>query len=237
MTKQSILVVDDHKEITELIYHYLVEFGFDVVTKNNPREVFAAVEQQKPDLVILDIMMPGMDGIEVCKELRKTSNLPILFLSSRKDDVDKVLALGVGGDDYITKPFSPRELVARVQAHLRRNSLLLPLVQQQPASLKFENMEIDPDTHIVTAYGNTINLSAKEFDLLFQLASYPNRLFNSEQLFEIIWGGDSLGDLRTVMVHLSTLRRKIEKDPANPAFISTIRGVGYKFIGQPQGQD
>lgn len=238
MSGQTILVIDDQEEIGELISHYLMADGFKTVVMNDPFDIFKKIEQHRPSLIILDIVLPGTDGIEICRELRKTTHIPVIFISSKKDDIDKILALGVGGDDYVTKPFSPRELVARVKAHLRRSAPTTIRANNRATNpLKFENLIIDPESHSVTVYGNNITLSAKEFELLLHLARHPNRMFNSEELFNKIWGMDHMGDLRTVMVHISTLRKKIEQDPANSRFIVTIRGVGYKFIGRPLNED
>jgi DNA-binding response OmpR family regulator len=240
MIKEKILIVDDQAEINELIQHYLTHDGYDVISTLQPLSSLSLVKEEKPDLIILDVLMPDMDGIELCRELRKITHVPILFISCRVEDIDKIVALDVGGDDYITKPFSPRELVARVKAHLRRNEIMHQFHSQAPttqepnlsSSLIFENIEINPDTHMVISHGHNVMLSAKEFALLHHLARSPHRIYSIEQLFEIIWGSDSLGDTRTVMVHISNLRKKIEINPANPQYILTIRGVGYKFIGQ-----
>jgi DNA-binding response OmpR family regulator len=173
--------------------------------------------------------MPGQDGMEVCRELRKTTTNPILFVSCKDDDIDKIVALGVGGDDYITKPFSPGELIARVKAHLRRNTMIENNKPEENPALEYPGLSIVPATHTVIVNGRQVALSAKEFKILFQLAQNPNRVFKNEQLFNMIWDADSIGDTRTVMVHISNLRKKIEEDPANPRYILTLRGVGYKF--------
>jgi DNA-binding response OmpR family regulator len=232
MASEHILVVEDDSEISEVIYQYLDRDGFKVSSTNNAKDALDLLHEKKPDLIILDILLPDMDGIELCKELRKITAVPIIFISCKTDEIDKILALGVGGDDYLTKPFSPRELVARVKAHLRRNVLpLVPPQEDESLSLKYLDLEIDPSTHTVKVDQRAVNLSAKEFKLLHHLALNPNRVFNNDQLFNLIWGTDSMGDTRTVMVHISNLRKKIEIDPSNPKFVSTIRGVGYKFIG------
>jgi DNA-binding response OmpR family regulator len=232
MAGEHILVVEDDSEISEVIYQYLDRDGFKVSSTNNAKDALDLLHEVKPDLIILDILLPDMDGIELCKELRKTTAVPIIFISCKTDEIDKILALGVGGDDYLTKPFSPRELVARVKAHLRRNVLpLVPPQENKSLSLKYADLEMDPSTHTVIVDQRAINLSAKEFELLHHLALNPNRVYNNDQLFNLIWGTDSMGDTRTVMVHISNIRKKIEKDPSSPKFVSTIRGVGYKFIG------
>lgn len=227
--KEKILVVDDEQEIVELIMIYLQKEGFEVITCDRGDEVLRHIDEHQPDLIILDVLLPGLDGIEACREIRKHSNVPIIFISCKSDDMDIILGLGVGGDDYMVKPFSPGHLVARVKAHLRRNTMLQ--TWQQDDKLTFEGLEINLTSHQVFAHGQEIQLSSKEFDLLALLAKHPMKVFKIDELYEKIWGSDSLGDTRTLMVHISNLRKKIEKDAANPTFIVTIRGVGYKFAG------
>lgn len=229
MAGEKILVVDDEAEITELISLYLTKNGFHVVTAETGEQAIELTRTIKPDLIILDILLPGLDGIEVCQELRKDNNVPILFLSCKSEDTDKVLGLTVGGDDYITKPFSPSELLARIKAHLRRNRLLNTAHKQEKSLLTFPGLVIDLDSHVVLVNGAPVILSAKEFQLLALLAQNPNKIFSIEQLFKALWSYQSFGDTRTVMVHISNLRKKIEKDPSNPDYIHTVRGVGYKF--------
>ncbi|MFD2672989.1 response regulator [Marinicrinis sediminis] len=228
MTSEKILIVDDETDILELISLYLMKEGFEVVTCQEGDQVLDMLAQHQPDLLILDVLLPGMDGIEVCRSIRKISHIPILFISCKSDDLDVILGLGVGGDDYIPKPFSPSQLVARVKAHLRRHSMIEPN-QTQPDVLIFDGLEIHLSSHSVIVQQEEVNLSSKEFDLLVLLASHPKKVFKIDQLYEEIWGSDSLGDTRTLMVHISNLRKKIETDPANPVYIITIRGVGYKF--------
>jgi DNA-binding response OmpR family regulator len=230
MARETILIVDDEAEIIELISLYLEREGYEVISATNGLQVFDLVHQYKPDLIILDILLPGIDGIEVCRQLRKTNNTPILFISCKSEDIDIILGLSMGGDDYITKPFSPSQLVARVKAHLRRNSLI-DQQKEDPQRLFFPGLEIDLVSHIVTVGGQPISLSAKEFDLLSLLAKTPNRVYRIEHLFELVWSLDSLGDPRTLIVHISNLRKKIEPNPAEPRYIITVRGVGYKFSG------
>jgi DNA-binding response OmpR family regulator len=229
MAGEKILVADDDPEINELICLYLQKEGFKVISVDNGTAVFDKVREHQPKLIILDILMPGQDGMEVCRELRKTTTNPILFVSCKDDDIDKIVALGVGGDDYITKPFSPGELIARVKAHLRRNTMIENNKPEENPALEYPGLSIVPATHTVIVNGRQVALSAKEFKILFQLAQNPNRVFKNEQLFNMIWDADSIGDTRTVMVHISNLRKKIEEDPANPRYILTLRGVGYKF--------
>jgi DNA-binding response OmpR family regulator len=186
------------------------------------------MEQFSPDLVILDILLPGMDGIEICRKLRQTYSTPILFISCKSEDMDIILGLSIGGDDYVTKPFSPSQLVARVKAHLRRKQQL-DQEKEELRQLSFPGLEIDLLTRNVWVNGSLIPLSSKEFDLLALLAKKPNRVVPIQHLYKEAWGVDSNGDTRTLLVHISNLRKKIEKDPADPVFIQTVRGVGYKF--------
>ncbi|MNI08641.1 Transcriptional regulatory protein YycF [compost metagenome] len=230
MSGEKILIVDDEPEIVELISLYLIREGYEVISANNGHQVFDIVIQQQPDIIILDIVLPGMDGIEVCRQLRKTHNTPILFISCKSEDIDIILGLSMGGDDYITKPFSPSQLVARVKAHLRRNSII-DQQKEDPQRLLFPGLEIDLISHLVKVNGQSISLSAKEFDLLSLLAKTPNRVYKIEHLFELVWSLNSLGDPRTLIVHISNLRKKIEPNPAEPRYIITVRGVGYKFNG------
>jgi len=231
----TILVVDDEPEITELIAMYLSRESFDVHTADNAADALALVDRLKPDMVILDIQLGPMDGIEVCRRIRERSDMPILFVSCKDDDTDIIHGLEVGGDDYVTKPFSPRQLVARVHAHLRRQGLLnagSARENEEPAILSFEGLTIDCDGYTVERDGTAVALSAKEFELLTFLARHPGKAYQLDELYRIIWGADSMGDTRTLMVHISNLRKKIEPDPANPAYIQTVRGVGYKFTAK-----
>ena len=227
MAKEKILIVDDEYDIRHLIYRYLTKEQYTVITAENGNRAIELLKSENPDLVVLDIFLPDIDGFEVCQELRKFSNTPIIFLSSKSDDMDKILALGLGGDDYITKPFSLSELAARIKAHLRRNRLLIADNGRQ--TLNFPGLKIDLTKLMVYVTDKPITLSAKEFQLLTTLAQNPNRLYSTEQLFDLIWGRDNLGDTITVAVHISNLRKKIEEDPANPTYILTIRNMGYKF--------
>ncbi|TDF92199.1 response regulator transcription factor [Paenibacillus piri] len=228
MSGEKILIVDDEPEIVELIRLYLVREGYEVWSTDNGPQAFEYMEQFAPDLVILDILLPGMDGIEICRQLRKSYSIPILFISCKTEDMDIILGLSIGGDDYVTKPFSPGQLVARVKAHLRRKQQS----EQQKEELRqltFPGLDIDLLTRNVWMGGSLVPLSSKEFDLLALLAKKPNRVVPIQHLYKEAWGVDSNGDTRTLLVHISNLRKKIEKDPAEPAYIHTVRGVGYKF--------
>lgn len=229
MQGKKILVVDDETEINQLISLYLMKEGFKVNTLEHGNQVIKFVKTQKPDLIILDILLPGLDGIELCRELRKFTQIPILFVSCKTDDMDIILSLEVGGDDYITKPFSPGQLVARVKANLRRNLLLTNPLKEREDKLVYKGLEINLANHHVMLEGADISLSSKEFDLLVIMAQNPHRVFKIDDLYQRIWGSDSFGDTRTLIVHISNLRKKIEPDITKPKYIITVRGVGYKF--------
>ena len=230
MRREKILIVDDEVEIIELICLYLAREGYQTLTAYDGYGAIDMVDKSKPDLIILDIQLPDLDGFEVCLELRKVTKAPILFLSCKSEDLDKILGLGVGGDDYITKPFSPGEMVARVKAHLRRSRM-----QSEPVTvehtLQFGDLTIDPKSFTVRLAGEVVTLSAKEYQLLLLLAKNPDRVYSLDQLFTQVWESPSIGDPRTVMVHISNVRKKIEPDPAHPTYIVTVRGGGYKFNG------
>lgn len=230
MAGELILVVDDEEMIRELVYYCLVKDGFRVITTGDAFSAFELVRTQKPDLIILDILLPGMDGIEICRKLRKENEVPIIFLTSKGDSSDIILGLGVGGDDYIIKPFIPGEMVARVKARLRRSAMRdTTNIQEGQKLIKYPGLEIDLDGHIVKVNGSTVTLAPKEFEILALMAKRPNRVFRNEQLLELLWQSKDLTDNRTIPVHISRLRKKIEKDPNNPVYILTVRGVGYRF--------
>ncbi|PYI52159.1 response regulator transcription factor [Paenibacillus flagellatus] len=233
MRREKILIVDDETEIGELICLYLAKEGYQTITALDGYGAIDMVEKQKPDLIILDIQLPDLDGFEVCLELRKKTKAPIIFLSCKSDDLDKILGLGVGGDDYITKPFSPGEMVARVKAHLRRSRMLVEPSSDGQEPLRYGELAIEPRSFTVKLRGEPVPLSAKEYQLLLLLAQHPNRVFSLDQLFTQVWESPSIGDPRTVMVHISNIRKKIEPDPAQPTYIVTVRGGGYKFNGAP----
>lgn len=234
MSGIKVLVVDDDADIREVIRLYLENNGISVLLAGEGSTAIQVVAEQQPNLIILDVMLPGIDGFEVCQAIRKRSDVPILFLSAKEDDMDKIVGLGIGGDDYITKPFSPAVLVAKVKAHLRRSRLLAQgnfLENEQRVNvLEFSGLSIDMDSCVVKVDDAPIALSTKEYHLLCYLATRPNHVCSVEQLFDSIWGEEALGDYRTVMVHISNLRRKIERDPIKPQYIMTVRGFGYKFI-------
>jgi two-component system alkaline phosphatase synthesis response regulator PhoP len=235
MQSATILVVDDEPPILDLIASYLRADGFTVHTAQDGPAALAQARVVRPDLIVLDVMLPGMDGLEVCRRIQQEFDVYVLMLTARAEEIDKIVGLSVGADDYLTKPFSPRELVVRVKAILRRSRSLGPRnaqhIPERPA-LRFEDLVIDPDTREVWHEGDQIDLTPREFELLYALAEQPGRVFNRDQLLERIWGHDFAGIDRVVDVHIGLLRRKIEDDPANPAIIQTVRGVGYKFVGR-----
>ncbi len=229
MVGEKVLIVDDEKELLDLLSLNLEHEQLNVMTAQNGRQALQLIAEEGPDLVILDICLPDIDGIELCQEIRRSSIVPIIFLSGKSEDIDKIIGLSVGGDDYITKPFCADELIARVKAKLRRARLNQPTSDRKKRALKFPGLEIDPDSHAIILDNTTVYASTREIQLLTLLARNPNRVFHQDLLFELIWDAADLSDTRTVAVHISNLRKKIEKDPARPRFIITVRGAGYKF--------
>ena len=225
MSQQTILVVDDEKRIVKLLRAYLEEANYRVVTAPNGREALFVARHEKPDLVVLDLMMPEMDGWEFTRRYRQEGNVPIIILTARVEDMDKILGLELGADDYVTKPFSPREVVARVRAVLRRAGAA-PVV---PDLLRAGDLTLDRDAHVVTLAGEPVELTPTEFDLLAALMSRPGHVFGRLDLLEAAQGDAFEGYERTVDVHIKNLRRKIEADPKNPDHIHTVFGVGYKL--------
>ncbi|HJZ47904.1 MAG TPA: response regulator transcription factor [Roseiflexaceae bacterium] len=236
MQSATILVVDDEPPILDLIVSYLRADGFSVHTAQDGPAALAQARAVRPDLIVLDVMLPGMDGMEVCRRIQQEFDVYILMLTARAEEIDKIVGLSVGADDYLTKPFSPRELVMRVKAILRRSRALGPrpaaLRAPERPALRFDELVIDPDTREVWHEDSQIELTPREFDLLYALAEQPGRVFNRDQLLERVWGHDFAGIDRVVDVHIGLLRRKLEDDPANPTVIQTVRGVGYKFVGR-----
>ena len=219
-TKKRILIVEDEQSIAELEKDYLELSDFEVVIANNGTDGLGLAMSEDFDLYILDIMLPGMDGFEICERIREISNAPILMVSARKEDIDKIRGLGLGADDYITKPFSPSELVARVKAHMSRYARLVSSNAEPNDELEIRGIKID-----LTAR----RVFVKEFDLLVFLAKHPNRVYTKEELFKEIWEMDSVGDIATVTVHIKKIREKIEYNTSKPQYIETIWGVGYRF--------
>lgn len=223
-----VLVVDDEHEICDLLQMYLEQEGYRVHCVHDGIAALDAVSQFQPDIILLDILLPKLGGIEVCSHLRRQNDVPILFISCKGEDVDKIIALGIGGDDYVVKPFSPREVVARVKALMRRRRQLLA-----PNEIVYGNLRIDLSGRIVYAKGKKVRLSGTEFELLCLLARNPGVIYSAEEIFRKLWVNEPIEDTRTVMVHISNLRKKIESEPARPNCIITVWGAGYKFNGAP----
>ncbi|TVZ00562.1 DNA-binding response regulator [Trebonia kvetii] len=225
-----VLVVDDEPHIRTVLRGYLEAAGFAVSEAVDGAAAVDEVRRDPPDLVLLDVMLPGRDGLEVLREVRTFSDVYVILVTARTEEIDKLLGLGVGADDYITKPFSPREVAARVKAVLRRDRG--PREVAGPV-LRFEGLTIDKDAREVRVDGAAVNLSALEFDVLAALAEAPGRVFSRRQLLEGVWGYDFFGDERVVDVHIRGLRSRLGDDAGNPRLIATVRGVGYKFAGRP----
>ena len=225
----TVLVVDDEQPLVDLVATYLRREGFHVLTAHDGPSAVAEARRSTLDLLVLDVMLPGFDGLEVMRQIRQFSSAYILLLTARTDELDRIIGLTVGADDYMTKPFSPRELVARVRALLRRPRALAGIADAPP--LRFDELMIDPAAHLVTRGGTPVALTPLEFNLLATLASRPGVVFTRGQLLERVWDGAFYGDEHVVDVHLSNLRKKLEADPAQPRWIQTVRGVGYRFHG------
>lgn len=229
MAEYSILVVDDDKEIAELVEIHLLGDGYRVFKAYSAREGLSILEKEHMDLVILDIMMPGIDGLTLCKMIREQSNLPIIMLSAKATDKDKIVGLSTGADDYVIKPFNPLELTARVKSQLRRYTTLNPESQKEPAGeLSVGPLLINRDSHSVLSYGKSVKLTPIEFDILYLLASNAGRVFSTDEIFERVWNERMYEANNTVMVHIRRLREKIELDSGNARIIETVWGVGYK---------
>ena len=226
--KNKILIVEDDPNILEALKYNLAKEGYDTLTSIDGTQAVEAARATKPDLIILDIMLPKMSGFEVCRILRKEMDVPIIMLTARDDEIDKVTGLDLGADDYMTKPFSMRELMARVRAMLRRMEVKTVIPE---TVAKFGDLEIDTSHHVITRAGVTLNLSPKEFDLLVFLAANKSLVFSRDQLLEKVWGYEYTGDTRTIDVHIRWLREKIENNSEEPKRLITVRGVGYKFEG------
>lgn len=233
MAGEKILVVDDEAVVQKLITHYLTREGFQVITAGTGYTAMEIIRRERPDLIILDILLPELDGLEICREIRSETDVPIIFLTSKSKTMDIAIGLGVGGDDYIKKPFDPLEMVARVKAHLRRHRQLRTAREagEQKKVLDFPGLRIDLVNRFVEVNGSSVALTAREFSLLAVLAGTPNRFYSAEQLMELVWKNRESVDYRSLMVHISNLRKKIEEDPANPKYIVSVRGFGYKFCG------
>ena len=225
MAKELVLVVDDEPNIVSLLKYSLEQQGFEVIYASDGNEAIQLARREHPDLILLDIMLPGQTGIDVTRTLRKESKVPIIMVTAKGEEIDKVLGLEMGADDYVPKPFSPRELVARVKAVLRRTSDHT----EEKDEIAFDNLSINLVKHEVRKNGQVVELKPKEFDLLRLMATNPGKVFTRDFLLEQLWGYDYLGDTRTVDVHMRRLRQKIEDDPSNPRQLKTVHGIGYKF--------
>ncbi len=224
-----ILIIEDEEAIADLEKDYLELSGFEVEIRTNGNDGLEAGLNEDFDLIVLDLMLPGVDGFEICKEIREKKNLPIIMVSAKKEDIDKIRGLGLGADDYITKPFSPSELVARVKAHLARYERLTSAQLEHNDIIEIRGIKIDKTARRVWVDGEEKAFTGKEFDLLTFLAEHPNHVYSKDELFREIWDMDSIGDIATVTVHIKKIREKIEFDSANPQYIETIWGVGYRF--------
>jgi two-component system alkaline phosphatase synthesis response regulator PhoP len=227
---KRILIVEDDRGIAELERDYLEASDFGVeIADDGPTGLQKALDEDYA-LIVLDIMLPGMDGFQICREIRNKKNVPILMVSARREDIDKIRGLGLGADDYVIKPFSPSELVARVKAHIARYERLTgDTGPQERKTIQAGELEIQVETHRVFSKGKEVTLTNREFEVLVFLASNPDIVFSKNRIFEKVWGMDALGDTATVMVHINRIREKIEPDPANPIYIETVWGAGYRF--------
>ncbi|MBE5896366.1 MAG: response regulator transcription factor [Lachnospiraceae bacterium] len=224
-----VLIIEDEQAIAELEKDYLELSGFDVVVENDGAKGCEIALAEDFDIFVLDLMLPGMDGYDICKAIREEKNTPILMVSAKKDDIDKIRGLGLGADDYITKPFSPSELVARVKAHLARYERLVGSARELNDIVEIRDIKIDKSARRVWIRGEETAFTTKEYELLLFLAENPNRVYSKQELFQEIWDMDSVGDIATVTVHIKKIREKIELDTTKPQYIETIWGVGYRF--------
>ncbi|EAK8912144.1 response regulator transcription factor [Listeria monocytogenes] len=235
MAEKKILVVDDEKPIADIVKFNLNKEGFDVYCAYEGDEALELVEEVQPDLILLDIMLPGRDGIEVCREVRKKYDMPIIMVTAKDSEIDKVIGLELGADDYVTKPFSNRELIARVKANLRRHSQVSSNAaeEEENSELEIGSLIIHPDAYVASKRGETIELTHREFELLHYLAKHMGQVMTREHLLQTVWGYDYFGDVRTVDVTVRRLREKIEDNPSHPAWLVTRRGVGY-YLRNPE---
>ncbi|WHY86331.1 response regulator YycF [Neobacillus novalis] len=233
--EKKILVVDDEKPIADILQFNLKKEGYVVYCAYDGNEAIQLVEEIQPDLILLDIMLPQKDGMEVCREIRKKYEMPIIMLTAKDSEIDKVLGLELGADDYVTKPFSTRELIARVKANLRRHQQILsqPDAENETNEIEIGSLVIHPDAYVVSKRGETIELTHREFELLYYLAKHIGQVMTREHLLQTVWGYDYYGDVRTVDVTVRRLREKIEDSPSHPTWIVTRRGVGY-YLRNPE---
>lgn len=226
--EKTILIAEDDLDISNLIRDYLNASNYKTKIAQNGKAAYTFFQNNNIDLAILDLMLPKIDGFELCRRIRKESNIPIIILSAKKSDSDKILALGLGADDYIVKPFSPRELIARIKSIFRRVDELSNNSTRE--ILTINGLTINKLARSVTLKGNKIDLSVKEYDILLFLMNHPNQALSRTRIFNTVWGYENYGDINTVTVHVRKLREKIEEDPSNPEYIETVWGIGYKFI-------
>jgi DNA-binding response OmpR family regulator len=228
---KTILIVEDELNIAELEKDYLEIEGFTVEIESNGDQALSRCREKNYDLIVLDLMLPGLDGFEICRRIRKYSTVPIIIISAKTEDMDKIRGLGLGADDYMVKPFSPLEMVARVKAHIARHERLLGFRPDSGDEIEIKGLVINRSSRRVMLNGQEIAFSSKEFDLLVFMAQNPNRVLTKEQIYINIWGEDAYGDLTTVAVHIRKIREKIEADPSNPQYLETVWGAGYRFTG------
>lgn len=228
----KILIIDDERELCELLQVYLNKEGFrSVYSAHTGQAGIDRCREVQPDIIILDIMLPDMDGFEVCRKLREFTFAPVLFLSAKEEETDKILGLGIGGDDYITKPFSLKEVAFRIRAQLRRKQYMDR--DSSMRIIRFDNITLNQQANEVTKDGHPVELTAKEFQILSLLVRHPNHILSKKKLYESIWGEEYIGDDNTIMVHIRHLREKLERDPGNPSLIVTVKGLGYKLSVKP----
>jgi DNA-binding response OmpR family regulator len=225
----KVLIVEDEEAIADLEKDYLELSGFEVEIQNDGTKGLEAALTKEYDIILLDLMLPGIDGFEICRQIRENKNVPVLMVSAKKDDIDKIRGLGLGADDYITKPFSPSELVARVKAHLARYERLIGSGGVKNDVITIRGLKIDKTSRRIWVHGKETQFTTKEFDLLTFLAEHPDHVYKKEELFREIWNMESIGDIATVTVHIKKIREKIEFDSSHPQYIETIWGVGYRF--------
>lgn len=226
----TVLIIEDDSLIAELERDYLEAAGFDVVVELNGDSGLRQALAGTYDAMVLDVMLPGRSGFDICREVRRELNIPVIMVTAKKEDVDKIRGLGLGADDYLVKPFSPAELVARVKAHIQIHERLLDQKKERlPRSMNIRNLTIYPEERRVFSNGKELSLTNKEFELLMFLAENPNIVFSKDTIFDRIWGMDAAGNTATVTVHINRLREKVEEDPSNPKLIETVWGAGYRF--------
>ncbi|MDV7718483.1 response regulator [Pediococcus ethanolidurans] len=231
---QKILIVDDEKPISDIVKFNLTKEGYEVITAYDGEEALEKVEDEQPDLILLDLMLPKIDGLEVARRVRAKHSIPIIMVTAKDSELDKVVGLELGADDYVTKPFSNRELVARVKANLRRQDQLVNS-EQESNDIKVGDLDINPDAYAVSRRGDQLDLTHREFELLYYLAQHMGQVMTREHLLQTVWGYDYFGDVRTVDVTVRRLREKIEENPSNPIYLVTRRGVGY-YLRNPENE-